>query len=61
MAEIKTRPATPEYRDNWDRIFARVARPVTIDEWRGPEYVGSIPVAALADEFHEKTYESAHA
>lgn len=21
MAEIKTRPATPEYRDNWDRIF----------------------------------------
>ena len=23
MAEIKTRPATPEFRDNWDRIFRR--------------------------------------
>lgn len=21
MAEIKTRPATPEYRDNWEKIF----------------------------------------
>lgn len=23
MAEIKTRPATPEYRENWDKIFGR--------------------------------------
>ena len=64
MAEIKTRPATPEYRDNWDRIFGRtdehcaevlqtgfVAKCVPVLEypdWCGPEYIGSIPIVGDA-------------
>jgi len=26
MADIKTRPATPEFRDGWDRIFSKPAK-----------------------------------
>ena len=58
MAEIKTRPATPEFRDGWDLIYADRSRAVEdgirarIKEKRDRE---------LADEFHAQTYESAHA
>lgn len=30
MAEIKTRAATPEFRDGWDAIFGRKPKP---GEW----------------------------
>ena len=78
MAEIKTHPATPEFRDGYDRIFG--AKPVptsdhavidgrtvsaesiengraVLAEWR-KEWVKE---DVMADEYHAKTYESAHA
>lgn len=36
MAEIKTRPATPEYRENWDRIYTKVTYQID-GAYRSPE------------------------
>ena len=60
MAEIKTRPATPEYRDNWDRIFA-AKQPTGEMPKNAGEYNLEWCAAMLDADFHEKTYESAHA
>ena len=78
MAEIKTRPATPEYRDGYDLIFGAKLVPTSdhavidgltvsaesiengravLAEWR-KEWVNE---DVMADEYHAKTYESAHA
>lgn len=43
MAEIKTRPATPEYREQWEKIFGKdkTTRPDTgnsYDSARSPVY-----------------------
>ena len=62
MAEIKTRPGTPEYRENWDRIFGRescidVAHDGHVETEKTPDCEDP----ALADEFHTLTYEGAHA
>ena len=59
MAEIKTRPATPEFRDGWGRIFRGrqndEKRVVIETDFRQPF------VVIDDDEYHAKTYESAHA
>ena len=51
MAEIKTRPATPEYRDNWDHIFgAKQNRVATRIEAPGRPIHG-MPVSVTEQEF----------
>ena len=34
MSDIRTHPATPEYRDNWERIFGKPKRAKAAQELR---------------------------
>ena len=62
MAEIKTRPATPEYRKQWEKIFGKdkATRPDMGNGYDSGWSRGN-PFMVDGEEFHAKTYESAHA
>ena len=47
MSEIRTRPATKEYRDNWGKVFGAKKRPRKRDAQLGE--VNSVKVATSAD------------
>lgn len=44
MFDYKQRPATDEYRENWERIFARNSEVILLDPTQCGEYVNGCPI-----------------
>lgn len=56
MPDIITRPATPEYRTGWDRVFGPASTPSKLVPVRKQAERGKLPNTGLrADEFSEYT------